>query len=385
MTVAALLLAGGRGMRAGGTIPKQYREIGGKTILRRAVEIFLASPLIDIVQVVIHQNDEDLYQKAVSGLALPEPVFGGIERHSSTLNGLESLISLSPTKVLIHDVARPFVDNDLIERIVNATLKGQGAIPALAVVDSLKRVDARGFIEASVDRTALWRAQTPQGFFYSDILHAHQKREKENPTDDAVLFEKAGGRVIIVDGNEQNIKLTTPGDFERASLMLQLKEKIVHVGNGFDVHRFGPGNHVMLCGIKVPHSQSLVGHSDADVALHALTDAILGAIGAGDIGQHFSPDDNRWNGAPSSIFVEEAARNVVDAGGLIYNVDITIIGEFPKVNPYREEMRKSVASMLGILPRRVNIKATTTEKLGFTGRQEGLAAQATASIGLLAE
>ena len=385
MTVAALLLAGGRGIRAGGDIPKQYRKIGGKTILRWAIDSFLASPLVDEVQVVIHQKDSELYQSAVRGLSLLEPVFGGTERHLSALRGLESLISLSPTKVLIHDAARPFVDLGLIERVLNATQKRQGAIPALAVVDTLKYVDAEGFIQTTVDRSSLWRAQTPQGFVFSDILGAHQLRGKENPTDDAALFEKTGGRVKIVDGDEQNIKVTTPEDFKRSIQMLELKERRTHVGSGFDVHRFGPGDHIMLCGIKIPHSQSLIGHSDADAALHALTDAILGAIGGGDIGQHFPPSDSRWLGASSNVFVEAAAQKVADAGGLIYNVDITIIGEYPKIGPYRENMRKSVASMLGLQSRCVNIKATTTEKLGFAGRQEGLAAQAIASIGLPAK
>jgi len=385
MTVAALLLAGGRGMRAGGDIPKQYREIGGKAILRRAVDSFLASPLVDLVQVVIHQDDDALYRAAVAGLSLPEPVFGGAERHLSALRGLESLVPLSPSTVLIHDAARPFVDSGLIERVVNATKKGQGAIPALAVSDTLKRADSDGFIETTVDRSALWRAQTPQGFEFSDILHAHRTRGVENPTDDAALLELTDGRVVIVDGDEQNIKVTTPEDFERSARMLQTQDMLVHVGNGFDVHRFGAGDHVMLCGVKIAHDQGLVGHSDADVALHALTDAILGAVGAGDIGQHFPPSDDRWKGAPSDLFVKEAAKHVSNGGGQIHNVDVTIIGERPKIGPYRQQMRESVASMLGLPLRRVNIKATTTEKLGFAGRREGLAAQATASIGLPVE
>lgn len=385
MTVAALLLAGGRGMRAGGDIPKQYQKIAGKPILRRAVEAFLASPSIGLVQVVIHQDDDALYRDAIEGLVLPDPVYGGAERHLSALRGLESLETHAPKTVLIHDAARPFVDQALIERVINLTKQGQGAIPALPVSDTLKRVDTEGFIEATVDRSSLWRAQTPQGFEFSDILRAHQMRGAENPTDDAALFETAGGRVVIVLGEERNIKVTAPKDFERSAQMLNSHEKLVRVGNGFDVHRFGPGDHVMLCGIKVPHNHGLIGHSDADVALHALTDAILGAVGAGDIGQHFPPSDDRWKGAPSHVFVKQAAQHVLNAGGQIHSVDVTIIGERPKVGPFREQMRASVASMLGVPPTRINIKATTTEKLGFVGRSEGLAAQATASVGLPVE
>ena len=225
MTVAALLLAGGRGMRAGGDIPKQYQKIAGKPILRRAVEAFLASPSIGLVQVVIHQDDDALYRDAIEGLVLPDPVYGGAERHLSALCGLESLETHAPKTVLIHDAARPFVDQALIERVINSTKQGQGAIPALPVSDTLKRVDSEGFIEATVDRSSLWRAQTPQGFEFSDILRAHQMRGTENPTDDAALFETAGGRVVIVQGEERNIKVTAPEDFERSAQMLNSNEK----------------------------------------------------------------------------------------------------------------------------------------------------------------
>ena len=384
MTVAALLLAGGRGTRAGGGLPKQYRDIAGQSVLRRAVRCFVDCPAVDLVKVVIHPDDAPLYREATDGFDVLDPVHGGAERHLSALNGLESLAPLAPTTVLIHDAARPIVDSALIERVIAAVQSdgADGAIPALPVSDTLKRVDNGGRIEDTVDRTALWRAQTPQGFRFEAILEAHRARAQALPTDDAAVMEAHGGAVSVVLGDERNIKVTTEPDFGRAARLVEGNEMTVHTGMGFDVHRFGPGDAVMLCGVSVPHDHGLVGHSDADVALHALTDALLGAVGAGDIGQHFPPSDPQWKGVESHIFVAEAARHIASAGGRINHVDITIIGERPKVGPHRDAMRRKVADMLSVSETSVNVKATTTERLGFTGRGEGLAAQAVATVEL---
>ena len=381
MTVAALLLAGGRGTRAGGGIPKQYREIGGITVLRRAIDCFIDCPAVDLIRVVIHADDQELYRAATAGLDILPPVIGGTERHLSAVNGLESLSDFETNIVVIHDAARPFADRGMIERVIAALADAAGAIPALPVSDTLKRVASTDdLIEETVDRAGLWRAQTPQGFRFKAILKAHGQRDSDLPTDDAAVMEEAGMVVCVVDGDERNIKVTTEADFDRAEQILEKRQMQTRVGSGFDVHKLGPGDGVTLCGVKVPCDMSLIGHSDADVALHALTDALLGAVGCGDIGLHFPPSDPQWKGAASHIFVEAAAADIRKAGGSIVNVDVTIIGEHPKVGPHREEMRARVAKYLDIPLDRVNIKATTTERLGFTGRGEGLAAQAVASV-----
>jgi 2-C-methyl-D-erythritol 4-phosphate cytidylyltransferase/2-C-methyl-D-erythritol 2,4-cyclodiphosphate synthase len=381
MTVAALILAGGRGTRAGGGIPKQYREIGGISVLRRAIDCFVDCPAVELIRVVIHADDQELYRAAIAGLDILPPVIGGVERHLSAVNGLESLPDLGTDIVLIHDAARPFVDRGMIERVIAALADAAGAIPALPVSDTLKRVaPTDDLIEQTVDRAGLWRAQTPQGFRFKAILQAHGQRDNDLPTDDAAVMEEAGMLVCVVDGDERNIKVTTEADFTRAEQMLEKRRMQTRVGTGFDVHKLGPGDGVTLCGVMIPCDMSLIGHSDADVALHALTDALLGAVGCGDIGLHFPPSDPQWKGAASHIFVESAAASIRKAGGSIVNIDVTIIGEHPKVGPYREEMRAKVAGFLEIPLDRVNIKATTTERLGFTGRGEGFAAQAIASI-----
>ena len=381
MTVAALILAGGRGNRAGGGIPKQYREIDGVSLLRRAIDCFVDCPAVDLIRVVIHADDQALYRAATAGLDILPPVIGGTERHLSAVNGLESLSDFETDIVLIHDAARPFADRGMIERIIAALADAAGAIPALPVSDTLKRVASTDdLIEETVDRAGLWRAQTPQGFRFKAILKAHGQRDSDLPTDDAAVMEEAGMVVCVVDGDERNIKVTTEADFDRAEQILEKHQMQTRVGTGFDVHKLGPGDGVTLCGIMVPCDMSLIGHSDADVALHALTDALLGAIGCGDIGLHFPPSNPKWKGAASHIFVEAAAANIREAGGSIINVDVTIIGERPKIGPHRDEMRMKVAEFLDIPLDRVNIKATTTERLGFTGRGEGLAAQAIASV-----
>ncbi len=379
--VAALLLAGGRGTRAGSGQPKQYRAIGERSVLRRALDCFVASPLVDIVRVVIHPDDHELYDEATSGLNINEPVHGGSERHLSALNGLESLVAEAPDFVLIHDAARPFVSPELIEGVISALDDAPGAIPALPVFDTLKRVAPTDFaIVETVDRDDIWRAQTPQAFHFAAILDAHRSRESGSPTDDAAVLEQAGMIVSVTEGDEKNIKVTSPEDFERAAHILWNTRMQTRIGSGFDVHKLGPGDGVMLCGVDVPCDSTLIGHSDADVALHALTDALLGSVGAGDIGQHFPPSDPQWKGAASHLFVEAAVEHVRQAGGFICNIDVTIIGERPKVGPHREQMRANIARLLGVSPQHVNVKATTTERLGFTGRGEGLAAQAIVSI-----
>lgn len=381
MTVAALILAGGRGTRAGGGIPKQYREIDGISVLRRAIDCFVDCPAVNLIRVVIHADDQALYRAATAGLDILPPVIGGTERHLSAVNGLESLSDFETDIVLIHDAARPFADRGMIEQIIAALADAAGAIPALPVSDTLKRVASTDdLIEETVDRAGLWRAQTPQGFRFKAILKAHGQRDSDLPTDDAAVMEEAGMVVCVVDGDERNIKVTTEADFDRAEQILEKHQMQTRVGTGFDVHKLGPGDGVTLCGIMVPCDMSLIGHSDADVALHALTDALLGAIGCGDIGLHFPPSNPKWKGAASHIFVEAAAANIREAGGSIINVDVTIIGERPKIGPHRDEMRMKVAEFLDIPLDRVNIKATTTERLGFTGRGEGLAAQAIASV-----
>ena len=378
MNVAAIIVAAGRGVRAGGGAPKQYRALAGKPVLRRTVEAFTAHPAVDRVLVVYNPADRALYDAAVGGLALPPPVAGGASRQDSVRNGLQALAGPdAPEVVLIHDAARAFVSPEVIQNVIDAAADG-GAIPALPVVDTLKRAGDGGAISETVSRGGLWRAQTPQGFPFAAILSAHEAAAGAELTDDAAVAEKAGLPVAVVAGAEENIKLTTQEDFDRAERALAGAQ--TRTGMGYDVHRFGPGDHVMLCGIAVPHSYGLIGHSDADAGLHALTDALLGAIGAGDIGDHFPPSDPEWAGAPSDVFLKHAAELVAARGGRIVNLDLTLICERPRIGPHRETMRARVSEIVGIDQDRVSIKATTTERLGFTGREEGIAAQAIATI-----
>ena len=378
----ALVVAGGRGARCGGDRPKQYQPLRGRPVLRHSLETLLAHPQIDAVRTVIHPDDRALYDEAAAGLDLLPPVHGGAERQDSVRLGLESLEAMAPRLVLIHDAARPFADPALIARVVAALDHDSAAVPAVPVTDTLKRgVD--GKIAGTVERAGLWRAQTPQGFRFADILAAHRRFAGVGLTDDAAVAERAGLAVALVEGSEDNVKVTTPDDFRRAEGRGSDGE--FRSGTGFDVHRFTSGDHVMLCGVKIPHDAGLAGHSDADVGLHALTDALLGAIGDGDIGSHFPPTDPQWRGAPSDIFLAHAGRRVARLGGRIVNVDVTLICEAPRVGPHREAMRRRVAEILGIDVGRVGVKGTTTEKLGFTGRREGIAAQAAATVWLPAD
>jgi 2-C-methyl-D-erythritol 4-phosphate cytidylyltransferase / 2-C-methyl-D-erythritol 2,4-cyclodiphosphate synthase len=377
----ALVVAAGRGTRLGAPLPKQYLPLGGVAVLRHGVRALAEHPSIAAVRVIIHPDDRPHYDSATAGLGLMPPVDGGAQRQDSVRNGLESLADAAPELVLIHDGARPFLDRPVIDRVLIGLGAHQGAIAALPVRDTVKRGDG-GRIAATIDRSALWRAQTPQGFHYGPIVAAHRAAAGAELSDDAAVAERAGIDVALVEGSEDNFKVTTMDDLARAERLLAARNGDIRTGQGFDVHVFGPGDHVWLCGVAVPHDRGLVGHSDADVGLHALTDAVLGAIGAGDIGMHFPPSDPQWRGAPSHRFLRHAADLVAAGGGSIAHVDVTVICERPQVGPHRAAMAARIADILALPPTRVSVKATTTERLGFTGRGEGIAAQAVATIRL---
>jgi 2-C-methyl-D-erythritol 4-phosphate cytidylyltransferase/2-C-methyl-D-erythritol 2,4-cyclodiphosphate synthase len=390
--IAALIVAAGRGERAAGRsgAPKQYASIGGVPMLARTLRVFAAHPRVDDILVVIHPDDAALYDEAARPFAgkLRKPVAGGARRQDSVRAGLEAMSADAPEAVLIHDAARPFVDADLIARVI-ASLDGHmGALPCLPVTDTLKRGND-GRVTETLDRDGLWRAQTPQAFRFDAILAAHRAAAQDSTldfTDDAGLAEWFGLDVALVEGSKQNRKLTTAEDLRIADELLRpggaRSSATIRVATGYDVHAFGPGDSVTLCGVSIAHAKKLVGHSDADVGLHALTDALLGAIADGDIGVHFPPSDERWRGTASEIFLEHAASKVKARGGEIEHVDVTLICEAPRIGPYREAMRARIAEMLGIGVGRVSIKATTNEGLGFIGRGEGIAALATATVAL---
>ena len=377
----ALVVAAGRGTRLGAPLPKQYLPLGGVAVLRHGLRTLVEHPGIAAIRVIIHPDDHALYAAAAAGLELLPPVSGGAQRQDSVRNGLESLADVPPELVLIHDGARPFLDRGVIDRVLAALDGHAGAIAALPVRDAVKRGDGIR-IAATIDRSALWRAQTPQGFQFGAILAAHRAAAGAELSDDAAVAERAGLAVALVEGSEDNFKVTTMDDLARAERLLAARCADIRTGQGFDVHGFGPGDHIWLNGVAVPHTHGLIGHSDADVGLHALTDAVLGAIGAGDIGMHFPPSDPQWRGAPSHRFLRHAADLVAASGGIIAHVDVTVICERPKVGPHRQAMTARIAEILAIAPTRVSVKATTTEKLGFTGRGEGIAAQAVATIRL---
>ena len=376
---AVIIVAAGRGHRFGTQMPKQYLFLDNRMVLRHSLAAFCAHPLVNSVTTVIHRDDVGLFKQAAEGLDKTSYVFGGKERQDSVRLGLESLQEKSPDVVLIHDAARPFVSSDLINRVIEAA-GTKGAIPAVPVVDTLKFAQEDRLIRHTVDRNGLWRVQTPQGFPYKTILAAHQKVSGQTLTDDAAVAESCGLPVVLVDGEENNFKITTTADLERAQALFKHKTPDFRTGTGFDVHAFAQGNGVWLCGVEIPFSQKLDGHSDADVALHALTDALLGAVGAGDIGLHFPPSDNRWKGRESSFFVRYAVNLIKAKGGRIGNVDITLICEEPKIGKHRLQMLQTLSNLLEIPADRINVKGTTTEKLGFTGRKEGIAAQAAVSV-----
>ncbi len=380
MDAVALVVAAGSGSRAGGGVPKQYRRIGGRSLLAHAVR-HLRRAGIEEVRVAIGAGQEALYEEAVEGLALPSPVTGGAERQDSVRSGLEAIAAEGgAARGLVHDAARPFLPRTVAERLLAALETHQAAVPALGVVDTLARAGAA--LGETVERDGLVRVQTPQAFRFEAILAAHRAWRGGAATDDAEVARAAGIEVATVAGDPALDKLTFEEDFERAEERLA-RRTVARVGFGFDVHALAAGKELWLGGVRIPHERGLRGHSDADVLLHALTDAILGAIGAGDIGDHFPPSDPIWRGAPSSLFLEHAAKLVREAGGRIDHVDATIVCEAPRIGPHRQAMRERIASLLRLPIQAVSVKATTTERLGFTGRGEGIAAQAVASVRLL--
>ena len=376
MAFSAIVVAAGSGSRAGGD--KQWRDVGGRPMVRWSVEALLAAGA-DSVVVVIAQGAAPRATEALVGLTGWRAVAGGATRAASVRAGMAALDCADDSPVLIHDAARPFLSAAVIDRLLETLNTADGALPALAVADSLRRgVD--GLVVGGVERDGLWRAQTPQAFRLKTIRDAYAAwTDADAPTDEAAVVERAGGRVRLVEGDARLMKLTYPEDFAMAEALLP---KTFRIGQGYDVHRWGPGTSVWLCGVEIPHDQTLIGHSDADAGLHALTDAILGAIADGDIGDHFPPSDPQWKGASSDRFLVYAAERVAARGGRIVNVDVTLICEQPKVKPHRQAMRERLAALLNLPLDAVSVKATTTEGLGFTGRGEGLAAQAVASVEL---
>ena len=374
MTVAALIVAAGRGSRAGGAEPKQWQHIAGKPVIEHTLERFARHPRIDRIMVVLHQDDMDLLKSTDC-----EITQGGASRDASVRNGLDALATNPPEQVLIHDVARPALGDDVIERVLDALVTHPAAAPALPVTDALWH-GANGKVTGSRARDALYRAQTPQGFHFDAILKAHHANGAP-AADDVEVARRAGLEVAIVDGDECNLKITRTEDFARAALALKGSHMIdIRMGNGYDVHAFEPGNEVILCGVPIAHTAQLKGHSDADVAMHAITDALYGAIAEGDIGRHFPPSDPQWKDAESAIFLSHAAELVRSQGFAIGNIDCTIICELPKIGPHAAAMQANLAKIIDIEPTRISVKATTSERLGFTGRQEGIAAIATAAL-----
>ncbi|SDD64900.1 bifunctional 2-C-methyl-D-erythritol 4-phosphate cytidylyltransferase/2-C-methyl-D-erythritol 2,4-cyclodiphosphate synthase [Kordiimonas lacus] len=380
--VSIVIVAAGRGSRAGEGLPKQYRKLGGKMVLTRTIESFLAiDPTANII-CVIHPDDMALYKAATEGLELQEQVLGGETRQDSVRNGLSGIEHLNPDYVLVHDAARPFVTEEVYRGVMEALESGaDGVVPAVPVTDTLKFVE-NDTIKQTVSREHLYAVQTPQGFPFQPLIAAHEATIGQELTDDAAVVEAAGGTIVISAGNSRNVKLTTPDDFKKAEQQIMMALGDIRTGGGYDVHRFEDGDHVWLCGVKLPFTKSLKGHSDADVGLHALTDAILAALCDGDIGTHFPPSDNQWRGAPSDVFLTFARDRVLARGGQIGHVGVCLICEKPKIGPHKDAMRDRVAELLEIPASRVSVQATTTEKLGFTGREEGIAAQATATVRL---
>lgn len=388
MTVAAVIVAGGNGLRAGGGKPKQYQLIGGKPVIWWTLKSFFDHPAISHVQVVVGAGHEALFAEATTGLQLPPLVIGGATRQESCRLGLEACVPFGSTKVLLHDAARPFVSADMISNVIFELDHASAVIPGLPVADTMKFAPG-GVISKTVDRAAMWLVQTPQGFDFKKILEAHRKVVREDIsglTDDAAVAEASGIQVRIIAGDRHNRKLTTSEDVELADAELMQKvfseKPDVRTGQGIDFHVFEKGKAVTLCGVAIPHTHKLKGHSDADVALHALTDAILGAIGEGDIGTHFPPSDKQWKNVASSRFVDKAMRFLEARGGVLANVDITILAEAPQISPHIPAMKSVLSPLLQLAADRIAIKATTTEKLGAIGRKEGMAAFAIVTVRL---
>lgn len=382
---AAILVAAGRGLRAGAGGPKQYRTIGGQTVIFRAMAAFCQHPHVFAVQPVVNPDDNAVFNEAVAGLRHQPPTNGGATRQASVRAGLEALAPAKPDIVLIHDAARPFVTPAVISRAIDAAQRTGAAVPAIPVTDTIKQVSDSGDVAATPDRAKLRIAQTPQAFRFDVILEAHRRAARDGRsdfTDDAALAEWAGLTVATFEGDAANIKLTTPEDFVREEARLAAQLGDIRTGTGYDVHAFGEGDHLMICGVRVPHTKGFLAHSDGDVGLHALVDAILGALADGDIGSHFPPSDMKWKGAASDKFLAYAVERVTARGGRIANLEVTLICERPKIGPLRDTMRNRIAEITGVNVSRVAVKATTSERLGFTGREEGIAATASATIRL---
>jgi 2-C-methyl-D-erythritol 4-phosphate cytidylyltransferase/2-C-methyl-D-erythritol 2,4-cyclodiphosphate synthase len=383
--VAAVVVAAGRGLRAGGEVPKQFRRIGGETMLSRTLSALLEVPRLAAVQPVIHPDDRDRYGSVGHDARILAPVFGGATRQASVRAGLEALAAREPAIVLVHDAARPFASTQLIARAIEAAQATGAAVPGLPVADTVKTVDGESRVTHTLERASLRLIQTPQAFAFAPLLAAHRRaaaQGRDDFTDDAALAEWAGMTVAVFPGELGNSKITDPEDFARAEAMAAAACGDVRTGTGIDVHAFGPGDAMMLGGVRIAHTQALSGHSDADVVLHAATDAILGALADGDIGAHFPPSDPRWRGASSDRFLAFAVERVTARGGLIAHLDITVVCEAPKIGPHRDAMRAAIARIAGLDITRVAVKATTSEKLGFTGRGEGIVAYATATVRL---
>ncbi|MCP3383124.1 bifunctional 2-C-methyl-D-erythritol 4-phosphate cytidylyltransferase/2-C-methyl-D-erythritol 2,4-cyclodiphosphate synthase [Bradyrhizobium sp. CCGUVB4N] len=382
---AVVLVAAGRGLRAGAGGPKQYREIGGVPVIYRAMEAFSTHADVFAVQPVVNPDDSAMFTAAVAGLKHEPPTNGGATRQASVLAGLEALAKHKPDIVLIHDAARPFVSAGVISRAIEAASRTGAAIPVVPVTDTIKVTSADGNVADTPDRASLRIAQTPQSFRFDVILEAHRRAAKDGRsdfTDDAAIAEWAGLTVATFEGDVANMKLTTPEDFVREEARLASLLGDIRTGTGYDVHAFGEGDHLMLCGVRVPHTKGFLAHSDGDVGLHALVDAILGALADGDIGSHFPPSDVKWKGASSDQFLKYAIERVTARGGRIANLEVTMICERPKIGPLRDVMRARIAEISGVDVSRVAVKATTSERLGFTGREEGIAATASATIRL---
>jgi 2-C-methyl-D-erythritol 4-phosphate cytidylyltransferase/2-C-methyl-D-erythritol 2,4-cyclodiphosphate synthase len=389
--VSLLVLAAGRGTRLGGDEPKQYRLCAGRPLLCHTLEALAAAYDFAATTVVIHPNDRALYDRALSFLSahsaatLGQPALGGVTRQESGLAGLAAQAAGRPDIVLIHDGARAFPSADLVLRAIRAAAEHGAAAPGLPLSDTIKEIDQAGIVVATPRRANLRAMQTPQAFRFDLIYDAHRRAERERRddfTDDAAIAEWAGWPTHIFPGDPANVKITEMSDLIAAEARLTAEASDIRTGQGFDVHAFAEGDGVWLGGVKIPHDRALAGHSDADVALHAITDALLGAIGDGDIGAHFPPSDEKWRGAPSRIFLADAVRRVRERGGVIANLDATIICERPKIGPHRDQIRATIAKIAGLSVDRVAIKATTSERLGFTGRGEGIACLALATVRL---
>jgi len=384
--VAAVVVAAGRGTRTGLDYPKQYKVMDGSPMVRESLRAFAEHPQVDLVLPVIHPDDTTRFAAAAEGLGVAQPVAGAATRQGSVRAGLEALTGEAPAIVLVHDAARPFTSSALISRAIAAATKNGAAVPGMPVTDTVKLVDGEGGVTATLNRAALRTVQTPQAFAYPALLDAHRRAAaegREDFPDDAALVEWAGFKVTVFEGERGNMKMTTPEDFARIDRDAQAALGDIRTGIGYDIHAFDSGgDHVWLGGVKIPHERKLSGHSDADVALHALTDAVLGALADGDIGVHFPPSDEQWRGASSDKFLKFAVERVKERGGIVSHLDVAIVAEAPKINPRRDEMRARIAEIAGLSIDRVGVKATTNEKLGALGRAEGIAAYATATIRL---